>query len=138
MALLPTGYAADGSRLVAGVVAVSPDKKKVLVVESTTRRNHWVLPKGGYETDEPSAEDAAARGNTSSFPLCPRLLRTFSDWHAYSPRIQAKLGKKLALPVTLVGHSARFETKGLARVGRIRCTTSSNSGSRGKSQSGQR
>lgn len=64
--LLCTGYSADGSRLVAGVVAVSSDKKKVLVVESTNRRNHWVLPKGGYETDEPSAEEAAARKNTLS------------------------------------------------------------------------
>lgn len=56
-----TGYAADGSRLVAGVVAVSVDRRKVLVVESTNRANHWVLPKGGYETDEPRPEDAAAR-----------------------------------------------------------------------------
>ena len=56
-----TGYAADGSRLVAGVVAVSVDRRKVLVVESTNRVNHWVLPKGGYETDEPRPEDAAAR-----------------------------------------------------------------------------
>lgn len=66
MILLCIGYSADGSRLVAGVVAVSSDKKKVLVVESTNRRNHWVLPKGGYETDEPSAEEAAARKNTLS------------------------------------------------------------------------
>lgn len=57
----PTGYAADGSRLVAGVVAVSSDKRKVLVVESTNRNNHWVLPKGGYETDEATPEDAASR-----------------------------------------------------------------------------
>ncbi|KAH8153929.1 uncharacterized protein LAJ45_01696 [Morchella importuna] len=54
-------YAPDGSRLVAGVVAVSSDKKKVLVVESTNRKNHWVLPKGGYETDEANPEDAATR-----------------------------------------------------------------------------
>jgi len=54
-------YAVDGSRLVAGVVAVSSDKRKVLIVESVQRKNHWVLPKGGYETDEPSAEDAASR-----------------------------------------------------------------------------
>lgn len=54
-------YAPDGSRLVAGVVAVSLDRRKVLVVESTTRNNHWVLPKGGYETDEARPEDAAAR-----------------------------------------------------------------------------
>lgn len=66
ISLLDLGYAADGSRLVAGVVAISSDKKKVLVVESTRRKNHWVLPKGGYETDEPSAEEAATRKNTLS------------------------------------------------------------------------
>lgn len=56
-------YAQDGSnaRLVAGVVAVSADKKKVLVVESTNRKNHYVLPKGGYEMDEPTPECAATR-----------------------------------------------------------------------------
>lgn len=61
------GYAPDGSRLVAGVVAVSSDKKKVLVVESTNRKNHWVLPKGGYETDEANPEDAATRMKALSF-----------------------------------------------------------------------
>lgn len=55
-----------------------------------------------------------------------------------SPRIQAKLGKKLALPVKLAEHSARFETSGLVRVGRIRCTTSSSSGSRRKNPSGRK
>lgn len=72
------------------------------------------------------------------FLLQQPLLRTFGDWHAYSTRIQAKLGKKLALPVTLVNHSARFEIGGLARVDRIRCTTSSSSGLRGKNPSGQK
>lgn len=62
------GYAADGSRLVAGVVAVSSDKRKVLVVESTNRSNHWVLPKGGYETDEATPEDAAARKPANLLP----------------------------------------------------------------------
>lgn len=40
---------------------MSLDKRKVLVVESTNRANHWVLPKGGYETDEASPESAAER-----------------------------------------------------------------------------
>jgi len=54
-------YAPDGSRLVCGVVAVSKDKQKVLVIQSTRRKDHWVLPKGGFETDEASPEDAALR-----------------------------------------------------------------------------
>jgi len=54
-------YDADGSRLVAGIVAVSSDKKKVLIVESSRKANHWVLPKGGWESDEATAEVAAQR-----------------------------------------------------------------------------
>ena len=44
----------------AGVVPLSADKTRVLVVQST-RRGGWVLPKGGWETDEGSAQDAACR-----------------------------------------------------------------------------
>ena len=56
----PPGYGENGERLVAGVVPLSADKTKVLVVQST-RRGGWVLPKGGWETDEGSAQDAACR-----------------------------------------------------------------------------
>ena len=42
------------------------------MVESVNRTNHWVLPKGGYETDEAQPEDAAARGSLpSTLPLSP-------------------------------------------------------------------
>lgn len=44
----------------AGVVPVSADKKKVLLIQST-RRKAWVLPKGGWEKDEATAEEAACR-----------------------------------------------------------------------------
>ena len=54
------GYGADGERLVAGVVPLSADKTKVLVIQST-RRAGWVLPKGGWETDENTAQEAACR-----------------------------------------------------------------------------
>ncbi len=54
------GYGAQGERLVAGVVPLSGDKKMVLLIQST-RRGGWVLPKGGWETDEATAEDAARR-----------------------------------------------------------------------------
>ncbi|KAK9483448.1 NUDIX hydrolase domain-like protein [Lipomyces starkeyi] len=54
-------YAPSGARLVAGVVALSPDKTKVLLVSSTARQDKFVLPKGGFETDEPMPEDAAMR-----------------------------------------------------------------------------
>lgn len=45
-------------RLVAGVVPLSKDKKKVLMIRSTKRKG-WVLPKGGWETDEGCMEAAA-------------------------------------------------------------------------------
>lgn len=42
------------------MVPLSTDKTKVLVIQST-RRGGWVLPKGGWETDEKTAQDAACR-----------------------------------------------------------------------------
>jgi diphosphoinositol-polyphosphate diphosphatase len=45
--------------LVAGVVALTADKQYVLLIQSD-RRKGWVLPKGGWETDE-ECTDAAQR-----------------------------------------------------------------------------
>ncbi|KAI9832337.1 MAG: hypothetical protein M1826_002023 [Phylliscum demangeonii] len=53
-------YNEHGERLVAGVVPLSADRRQVLVVQSGGRGG-WVLPKGGWETDEVSAQDAACR-----------------------------------------------------------------------------
>ncbi|KAI9822785.1 MAG: hypothetical protein M1832_003018 [Thelocarpon impressellum] len=53
-------YGTQGERLVAGVVPLSADRTRVLVIQST-RRGGWVLPKGGWEMDEGSAADAACR-----------------------------------------------------------------------------
>lgn len=57
---MPAGYGPNGERLVAGVVALSEDKYYVLLVQSNSGRG-WVLPKGGWETDEVTAQDAACR-----------------------------------------------------------------------------
>jgi diphosphoinositol-polyphosphate diphosphatase len=54
-----TGYNSKGERLVAGVVPLTADANYVLLIQST-RRKGWVLPKGGWETDE-TCQDAAAR-----------------------------------------------------------------------------
>ena len=43
-----------------GIVALSAALDQVLLIEST-RRGGWVLPKGGWETDEATAQDAAKR-----------------------------------------------------------------------------
>ena len=51
------GYNSKGERLVAGVVPLTADKRYVLLIQST-RRKGWVLPKGGWETDEECTEAA--------------------------------------------------------------------------------
>ncbi|KAI9665668.1 MAG: hypothetical protein M1821_003602 [Bathelium mastoideum] len=53
-------YSASGERLVTGVVPLSSDKYYVLLIGSS-RRGDWVLPKGGWELDEATAQDAAVR-----------------------------------------------------------------------------
>lgn len=53
------GYNSSGERLVAGVVPLTADQNYVLLIQST-RRKGWVLPKGGWESDE-TCEEAAAR-----------------------------------------------------------------------------
>ena len=54
------GYGSQGERLVAGIVPLSQDKYYVLLIQSTSR-SRWVLPKGGWETDEATAQEAACR-----------------------------------------------------------------------------
>ncbi|RAH39884.1 NUDIX hydrolase [Aspergillus brunneoviolaceus CBS 621.78] len=54
------GYGPKGERLVAGVVPLSADKTLVLMIQSAGRGG-WVLPKGGWETDENSPQQAACR-----------------------------------------------------------------------------
>lgn len=58
--LIALGYGSNGERLVAGVVPLSQDKAKVLLIQSSSR-NGWVLPKGGWELDEATAAVAAQR-----------------------------------------------------------------------------
>ncbi|KAK4552777.1 hypothetical protein LTR86_010111 [Recurvomyces mirabilis] len=53
-------YGPKGERLVAGTVPLSPDRTLVLLIQSSSRKT-WVLPKGGWETDEPTCAEAAQR-----------------------------------------------------------------------------
>lgn len=53
-------YGPNGERLVAGVVPLSPSRDQVLLIQSSSRKG-WVLPKGGWEADESTQADAAAR-----------------------------------------------------------------------------
>lgn len=50
-------YGDSGERLVAGVVPLNEAKTHVLLIQST-RRAGWVLPKGGWESDETCTEAA--------------------------------------------------------------------------------
>ncbi|TAQ84763.1 hypothetical protein B7494_g6909 [Chlorociboria aeruginascens] len=50
-------YGDNGERLVAGVVPLNAEKTLVLLIQST-RRTGWVLPKGGWESDETCTEAA--------------------------------------------------------------------------------
>jgi len=50
-------YGDNGERLVSGVVPLNAAKTHVLLIQST-RRSGWVLPKGGWETDEECTEAA--------------------------------------------------------------------------------
>jgi len=50
-------YGEGGERLVAGVVPLNESKSHVLLIQST-RRSGWVLPKGGWESDEECTEAA--------------------------------------------------------------------------------
>ncbi|OAA67213.1 nudix domain containing protein [Niveomyces insectorum RCEF 264] len=52
-------YNAKGERLVAGVVPLNEPKTLVMLIQSD-RRKGWVLPKGGWETDE-DCQTAAQR-----------------------------------------------------------------------------
>jgi len=45
---------------VTGVVPLSADRSKVLLIQSV-RRGGWVLPKGGWELDEATPQTAACR-----------------------------------------------------------------------------
>ncbi|KFY82001.1 hypothetical protein V500_10910 [Pseudogymnoascus sp. VKM F-4518 (FW-2643)] len=50
-------YSDNGERLVAGIVPTNKEKTFILLIQST-RRAEWVLPKGGWETDEECIEAA--------------------------------------------------------------------------------
>lgn len=58
--LVTIGYGSKGERLVAGMVPLSGDHTRVLMIQSAGPGG-WVLPKGGWETDEDSAQQAALR-----------------------------------------------------------------------------
>ncbi|KAI9820598.1 MAG: hypothetical protein M1827_004967 [Pycnora praestabilis] len=89
-------YGSQGERLVAGVVPLSFDRTKVLVIQST-RKNGWVLPKGGWETDENTAQEAACREAWEEAGVICRIQRDLgSIYEAVTPeQIPTQASKNL-------------------------------------------
>lgn len=67
----------DGdTRLVAGCLPVMPDGRVVLI--RSVKRTDWILPKGGWESDETAAEaavreayeEAGVRRKMTAFIMC--------------------------------------------------------------------
>lgn len=58
-----SGYTPDGQkRLVAGVIALNPEKTKVILVRNKARDDKgWIFPKGGWEDDEDVITKAVSR-----------------------------------------------------------------------------
>ncbi|CAO3693282.1 unnamed protein product [Rhizopus stolonifer] len=53
-------YDDNSIRQISGSIAIDPKTNKVLVISSSKHENVWVLPKGGWESDE-TREEAAKR-----------------------------------------------------------------------------
>ncbi|KAJ3172524.1 hypothetical protein HDU88_005852 [Geranomyces variabilis] len=51
-------YNADGGRVVVGVVPIIPATRQIVLVTSRKHTIEWLLPKGGWESDETQAESA--------------------------------------------------------------------------------
>ncbi|CDK26298.1 unnamed protein product [Kuraishia capsulata CBS 1993] len=57
-------YSPEGARIVAGCIALSEDKHKVIMITSSKHTNRWILPKGGVEKDEITDYSKAAERET--------------------------------------------------------------------------
>ncbi|EGS23864.1 diadenosine and diphosphoinositol polyphosphate phosphohydrolase-like protein [Thermochaetoides thermophila DSM 1495] len=77
-------YNTKGERLVAGVVPLTEDKSYVMLIQST-RRKGWVLPKGGWETDE-ECHEAAAREAWEEAGILVEIVYDLGEIRETSPR----------------------------------------------------
>lgn len=57
---------------------LSPDKNYVFLI-SSTRRNAWVIPKGGWETDEATQAEAATREAWEEAGIVCKITRDLGD-----------------------------------------------------------
>ncbi|KAL2316452.1 Diphosphoinositol polyphosphate phosphohydrolase aps1 [Schizosaccharomyces pombe] len=73
-----------GARLAAGVVALSADKRKVLLVSSAKKHPSWVVPKGGWEADE-SVQQAALREGWEEGGLVGHITRSLGSFKDKRP-----------------------------------------------------
>ncbi|KAL2019136.1 hypothetical protein VTK56DRAFT_10087 [Thermocarpiscus australiensis] len=85
-------YNSKGERLVAGVVPLTEDKTYVMLIQST-RRKGWVLPKGGWETDE-ECHEAAAREAWEEAGILVQIDYDLGDIKETSPRKKSSPSKE--------------------------------------------
>ncbi|AEO71419.1 uncharacterized protein THITE_50961 [Thermothielavioides terrestris NRRL 8126] len=88
-------YNSKGERLVAGVVPLTEDKSYVMLIQST-RRKGWVLPKGGWETDE-ECHEAALREAWEEAGILVQIVYDLGDIHETSPRKKHSKDKQRSL-----------------------------------------
>ncbi|KAK3297645.1 NUDIX hydrolase domain-like protein [Chaetomium fimeti] len=82
-------YNSEGERLVAGMVPLTQDKTYVMLIQSA-RRKGWVLPKGGWETDE-ECHEAAAREAWEEAGIFVQIDYDLGDIRETHPRKKASL-----------------------------------------------
>ncbi|KAI7903621.1 NUDIX hydrolase domain-like protein [Cokeromyces recurvatus] len=78
-------YDENDIRQITGTIAVDPKTNKVLVISSSKHRNVWVLPKGGWESDETKEQSAIRETYEEGGVLgnIKGLVGNFMDYDSY-------------------------------------------------------
>lgn len=95
-----------GARLVAGCVILNDSKTKILMVQSSSHKCRWVLPKGGVEIDEIDYKDTAIRESWEEAGVIGKIVK-------YLGVIEDSRPSKRWIPATsgdkIIKHSPRSE-----------------------------
>ncbi|RUP50694.1 NUDIX hydrolase domain-like protein [Jimgerdemannia flammicorona] len=75
-------YDSNNVRQVAGCVPINPQTGQILLISRTKRENQWILPKGGWESDE-TKEEAAMRETYEEAGLRGRITGFLGTWDQY-------------------------------------------------------
>ncbi|KAI9760246.1 MAG: hypothetical protein M4579_001759 [Chaenotheca gracillima] len=96
-------YGPQGERLIAGIVPLSENKTMVLVLQSQGRPA-CVLPKGGWETDESTAQVAACREAWEEAGIRCKNLRDLGTIQESRPSTETASAQKKSAPPKAVYH----------------------------------